>query len=126
MPTLDQAVAGYIKLRDRKKEIVDEHKEVLAPYNEKLLKLENWIQHELQSQGATNVKTGHGTAYLSTTTRPKVEDWNAFLDHIRANDLWSLLERRPCKQAVDEYIEGSGEVPPGVSIKREVNARVRR
>jgi hypothetical protein len=126
MPTLDQAVEGFIKLRNKKKEIETANKEILAPINDKMMKLENWIQQELQSQGATNVKTAHGTAYLSTTTKPKVEDWQTFLEYVRANDLWSLLERRPSKAAVDEFIESTEAVPPGLSITREVNARFRK
>lgn len=126
MADLDQAVAGYVQLRAMKKAMQDRHKEELAPLNEKMKKVEMWVHKQLNDMGATNAKTAHGTCYLSTTTKPKVEDWQAFIDFVRENDMWEMLERRPNKSAVDEFVEAQDDVPPGLSIQSEVNVRFRK
>ena len=36
MPTIKQVVEGYVRLRDHKKELQKQHKEQLAPINEKM------------------------------------------------------------------------------------------
>ena len=91
-----------------------------------MMKVEGWVHKKLNEMGATNAKTPHGTCYLSTITKPKVEDWGAFIDFVRENDMWALLERRPNKSAVDEYVEAQEDVPPGLSIQQETNVRFRK
>ena len=126
MATLDDAVGAYVKLRDMKKAMQEKHKEELAPINEKMLKVEGFVHRELNRLGAQNAKTPHGTCYLSTITKPKVEDWGAFINYVRKEDLWDMLDRRPNKTAVDEYVESTGDVPPGLSIQQETNVRFRK
>ena len=126
MPTIDSVVGGYIRLRDEKKRIAERQKEELAPLNAKLKKMEAWLQAQLQAQDALNMKTEHGTVYLSTTVSAKVEDRDAFFDFVRNNDMWAMLTSNVSKDAVEEFIESTGDVPPGVSVSRETNARVRK
>ena len=126
MPTIDSVVGGYIRLRDEKKRIAERQKEELAPLNAKLIKMEAWLQAQLQAQDALNMKTEHGTVYLSTTVKAKVEDRDAFFEFVRENDMWAMLTSAVSKDAVEEFIESTGDVPPGVSIDRETNARVRK
>ncbi len=126
MPTIDAVVGGYIRLRDEKKAIAERHKEELAPMNAKLKKMEAWLQQQLQAQDALNMKTEHGTVYLSTTVSAKVEDRDAFFEFVREQDMWAMLTSNVSKDAVEEFIESTGDVPPGVSVNRETNARVRK
>ena len=126
MPTIDSVVGGYIRLRDEKKRIAERQKEELAPLNAKLKKMEAWLQSQLQAQDALNMKTEHGTVYLSTTVSAKVEDRDVFFEFVREHDLWAMLTSAVSKDAVEEYIESTGDVPPGVSVNRETNARVRK
>lgn len=126
MPTLDQAVAAYIKLRDAKAALKKQHTEQLKPYNEKMLKLEGWMLAQLQKEGTQSSKTLSGTVYQSTLTKSVVRDWPAFIDHVRAENLWGLLEQRASKTGVEEYIEAVGNTPPGVEITKETFARIRK
>lgn len=126
MPTTEEVVRAYIKLRDEKKDIQDRHKEELAPFNDKLKKLEAWLLREMQQQGADSIKTPGGTAYQSTIVKPVVNDWDVLLQHVQDEGLWAMLERRVSKTAVEEYMESTGTAPPGVSISQETFARIRR
>lgn len=127
MPTIDNVVGGYIRLRDEKKRIAERQKDELAPFNAKMKKMEAWLQAQLNAQGTTNSKTTDGhTVYLSTTVNATVNDRDAFLEFVREHNLWAMLTAAVSKDAVEEFIESTGNAPPGVSVSRETNARVRR
>jgi len=126
MPNIDNAVAGYIQLRDMKKELEAKHKEELAPLNAKMIRLEAWLLNQLQEQGANNIKTPHGTTYVNTRNSVKAEDKEEFMKYIKENDMFGLLEVRPSKAAVEEFAESTGDLPPGVTISSELRAYVRR
>lgn len=126
MVTIDQAIAAYIIFRDKRDIKRKEQAAELAPYNEKLEKLENWLLYMLNKQGVESTRTDHGTAYKSVCTSTKIIDWDTTLDFIKANGLYHLLERRVSKKAVEEFIEAQGKPPEGVDIVREVRVNVRR
>lgn len=124
---LDTVIAGVLSLRDQIDKIKQRHKEELAPENQKLEKLESYLQSQLTLQGATSFAAkGVGTAFLQNVTSVTVEDWEATLGWIRNSELWEFLERRVSKTVVQEYIESQGAAPPGVNVRTEVEVRVRR
>lgn len=123
---IERAVEKFIQLRDKKKEITDGHKEELKPLNEAMIAIENAVQRILIDQGASNIKTPHGTAYLSTTTRPIVEDWSKLKPFILKNDLLDMLVRKVSPDAVTEFKESTGELPPGVVTNSETYCRFKR
>jgi hypothetical protein len=56
----------------------------------------------------------------------KVQDWESLLAFIRDKNMWELLDHRVAKSVVEDYLESTGEIPPGVDIKRETVVRIRR
>jgi hypothetical protein len=123
---VDDVVAAYVKLRDAKTEMARRHKDELEPICTGMEKLENWLQKRLLEQGADSFKTKHGTAFFQSATSATVKDWNATLDFILTNQEWSFLEARVNKTAVKDYIETTGDAPPGVDYKETLVVRVRR
>lgn len=123
---VDEIVAAYIKLRDMKDATSRRHKEELAPINEKMGKLEAWLQKHLQSEGVDSMKTKAGTAFLQSNSSATVKDWPATLEWVKDNDEWSFLEARVNKTAVKDYMESTGDIPPGVDFKTTIVTRVRR
>jgi hypothetical protein len=124
---IDVVIAGVLTLRDQIDAKKKAHKEELAPLNDKLNKLEAFLQSQLQLSGATSFAAkGVGTAYLQNVVGVTVEDWTATLDWIKANSLWEFLERRVSKTVVQEYMESQGDAPPGVKVNTEIEVRVRR
>jgi hypothetical protein len=122
----DDVVAAYIKLRDIKGNIERKHKEELKPINDNMHKLENWLASKLQEQGAESFKTKHGTAFFQTASSATVKDWAETLKFVQSKNEWSFLEARVNKTAVRDYIESTGNVPPGVDYRETVVVRVRR
>lgn len=123
---IKKLIAKYIETRDLKRTTQDKHKEELAPINNRLIKIENAMQRELQKSGVDSMKTSEGTAYLAHTTKARVEDWQALKEFLLENDLLDMVEKRVSKEAVEEFFESTGEYPPGVAISREVNTRFRK
>lgn len=123
---LEKAVRKFIFLRDEKKKITDRHKEELAPLNEAMKKIETLTMGVLIKQGSMNSKTPAGTVYLSTTTRPKIMDWKELRPFILENDLIDMMQMKLTPEAVDQYRESTGELPPGVAITSETFARFKK
>ena len=126
MADLNQVVAAYRTLRDKKKDIVAEHKEQLAPYNERLMQLEGFLMAMMDTAGLDSAKTPSGTAYKVTKAQAKVEDREAFIAFCIKEDLTHLLTAAASKTAVEEYIEDTGNEVPGVVITRVTTVNVRK
>lgn len=126
MTKIDDVIAAYVKLRDQRDALKKEQAAALAPFNEKLYKLELWLQRQLQDSGQQSAKTPSGTAFLQTDTSVTVEDFEAVLSFIRDTNLWQMLEHRVSKSVVTDYIESTKQMPPGVKITSEVVCRIRR
>ena len=123
---LDQITEMYIKIRDKKAAIAKRHKEELAPYNAKLEQVENAILAHFQKTGQTSSKTPHGTPYISTRTSATVDDRDAFIPFVVANKAYELLSNAIRKEALEEYIKETGEVPPGLKMSSMQTINVRR
>lgn len=121
MITMDQLVDAYVTQRDRLDALRAEQKEREAPVRAKIEYLEAAMQKLLLAQGATNVKTPHGTAYLQKWTSATVRSFDDVLAYVREHERWDLLERRVNKTAVMEI----GEVP-GVEVQTGQKVNVRR
>jgi hypothetical protein len=123
---VDDVIKAYVQMRDAADALEKQHKEELAPMRDKMRKVEHWLQNTLQSQGLTNFKSENGTAFLQGVSSVKVQDWESLLAFIRDKNMWELLDHRVAKSVVEDYLESTGEIPPGVDIKRETVVRVRR
>lgn len=123
---IGEYIAKYIALRDKREELMKKHKEELKPYNTMMLKLENMFQHAMDEDGVDSLKNADGTAFKSIKSSVTVEDWDSFIKYVRDNDLWYALEKRASKTAVEEILEETGELPPGLKISRTMKINVRR
>lgn len=126
MPTIEQAVSGYRKLRDQKKEVTDRHKEEVGPYNEKMEKIENWLGLQLQQQEAESIKTAEGTVYTTKTSSVKIGDWETALSYIIEHGLFHMLERKLSPKDIAAFVEEEQSDFPGTKITFNTNVRVRK
>lgn len=122
----DSVIKAYVKTRDTIDAIKKQHTEALRPYYEKLEKLEGWLQKTMNAMNVTALKGESGTAFTKTEVSAKVDEWEATLAYILANNRYELLEKRVSKSVVMEHIETFGTDVPGVSVKRETVVQVRR
>lgn len=124
--TLEEIVAYYVQLRDKKASIEADSKAKVAKINEALNKLEGIILKTFDETGMESAKTAAGTAYKSTQTKASVADRDAFFAFVKDHDAWEMLPSSVNKTAVAEYKAANDDLPPGVNWREEVTIGVRR
>jgi hypothetical protein len=82
----------------------------------KQAELADWFAIRAAEEGLQTVPTPHGTAYWSTRYSATVADPSAFKDFVIEHKLFDMLENRASSVAVKSYIDGNGEVPPGINF----------
>jgi phage host-nuclease inhibitor protein Gam len=124
---LSEAVSLYIQLRDKKAEMKAEFDATIAPLNEKMDRLEAKLLDVFNKTGMDSVKTENGTAYTAVRTTASIADREAFMEFVKANEEWSLLEVRASKTAIEQFRDSNNnELPPGVNIRSERVVNIRR
>lgn len=124
---LSEAVTLYIQLRDKKAQMKSDFDASVAPLNEKMEKLEAKLLDVFNKTGMDSVKTEHGTAYTAVRTTASVADREAFMDFVKANEEWSLIEVRAAKTAIEQFRDNNdNELPPGINIRSERVVNIRR
>ena len=123
---LDDLIGKYIKIRDGRDELKQQHAEELKRFTNALTKIEQTILAEFNDTGQESAKTSNGTAYRSTRTSAKVADRDAFFDFVKSNDAFDFLESRANKNAVEAYLDENGELPPGIDVTRVITINIRR
>lgn len=126
---LEDLVAKYVALRDRKAALEAAHKEKLAPLNSAMDKVEGLLLRALNDIGgeAASIKTASGTAYITHRTSAKVRDWEGFFEgYVVPNAAWHMVNRACNKTAVAEFIEEYQTPPPGIEWVREAAVNINR
>jgi phage host-nuclease inhibitor protein Gam len=124
---LSEAVSLYIQMRDKKAQMKADFEASVAPLTEKMDKLEAKLLDVFNKTGMDSVKTEFGTAYATTRTTASVADREAFMEYVKANEEWALLEVRTSKTAVEQYRSANdNELPPGINLREERVVNIRR
>lgn len=126
MANVETIVAAYIQVRDQKAELKAKQAEEMKRFDEALGKLEGMALAALQQAGAESLRTSAGTVYQSTRTSATVADKSAFMDYVKDNGAYDLLDVRANKTAVEDFLSQHQDTPPGVVIRREVTVGFRR
>lgn len=124
-PTVEAIVDRYVKLRDRKAQMKKEYEASVSAIDDALTRCENYLLGVLDQQGAESIKTGSGTAYVSTKATASVADKEAFLQFVRTSEEWAMLDVRANKTTVEQFRKEHHDNPPGVKWNelRTVNVR---
>lgn len=123
---MEELVEKYIELRDKKSELSAAYKAKTAKLDTVLTKIEGILLQQFDELKMESVRTKAGTAYKSTRVSATVADWDHTLDFIKQHELWNMLEHRVSKQAVEQFKEEHGDLPPGVNWREEIVVNVRR
>lgn len=123
---LDDIVARYVALRDKKAQLKAKYDADVAEIERGLERCEAYFLQRMQEQGLEALPTSAGTAYKSVQRSFKVADWDSFLPFVREHGLWTMLEKRAAKSAVEEYVTAHNDLPPGLDSHAKVVVNVRR
>ena len=106
----------FIGLRDKRSKRKADYDADDADDKYKQNKIETEFLRRFNERGIDNVSSREfGTAYRSTRVSATVGDWEPFLEHVKEQGAWELLERRVNKSAVKEFREANDDLPPGVN-----------
>ncbi|HWG89119.1 MAG TPA: hypothetical protein VN679_15145 [Candidatus Acidoferrales bacterium] len=122
----DTVTAAYIKLRDQRSELKKAYDQEDQVLKDKMDRLETWLMETMQATNATQLGTAHGTAYIQTQYKASCSDWPTFWGFVADNGRFDMLEKRVSSKTVNEYIEETGDAPPGVNVAAELKVVVRR
>lgn len=124
---LSEAVSLYIELRDKKAQLKADYDKLVAPVQQKMDVLEAKLLDVFNQTGMDSVKTESGTAYASVRTTASVADREVFMDFVKNNSEWDLLEVRAAKAAIDQYRSmNDDKLPPGINLREERVVTIRR
>lgn len=125
---LDELVANYIKLRDKKSQLKKQYDEKVAKVDAVMDKMEAIILKTFKDSGIDSARTDAGTAYISTRTSATVASREEFLSWVLQDpDERSIfLENRVSKVAVEQFKAANDDLPPGVNFRSELVVGVRR
>ncbi len=123
---METRIAQYVGLRDKIKELDDQHKAKMKPYREMLEKLNNMLLANLLTVGGNSVATDAGTAYVTTKKSATLADTAAFRRFVIGGELWDLIDMKANAPAVEAFIEEHKSPPPGVNFTTHNEVGVRR
>ena len=125
---LDELVANYIKLRDKKSQLKKQYDEKVAKVDAVMDKMEAIILKTFQDSGIDSARTDAGTAYISTRTSATVGSREELFQWIQEDfeERSIFLENRVSKVAVEQFKAANDDLPPGINFRSEVTVGVRR
>jgi hypothetical protein len=88
--------------------------------------VEDQILTALDATGQESARTEFGTASITVNHYASCSDPDAFVDFVRQNDAWELMERRAASVPCRAWEEEHGQLPPGVKINSVRGIGVRR
>lgn len=119
-------VAMYVQLRDQ---LAEEKAAFVAKeraIKERMARIEGQLMEKMGELEVDSLKTPAGTAYLNERVSVLTSDKTAFLDYVRENEAWDLLQVQGAKSGIQEYVLENNDVPPGISITRMQTVGIRR
>lgn len=124
---IGELIENYIRVRDKKKELDEEHKKRMEPYTELLEQMNGALLAALDAAGTDSIsKTGVGTAYRTTKRSASLENPDEFQRHVIGAQDWDLLDWKANITAVMDFAEKNNALPPGVRVSQRVEVGVRR
>jgi len=125
--TADKLVKAYIKMRDKRAELKAAYEEQDNAIKEQMELVESNLLETCKATGAESIKTAHGTAIRSISTRYWTGDWGAMHKFIRDHDALDLVERRISQLAMKNFLrENPDLLPPGLNVDNRYTVTVRR
>lgn len=125
--TADRLVKVYIKMRDKRAEIKAAYEAQDNEIKEQMEMVESNLLEICKTTGAESIKTAHGTAIRSMSTRYWTGDWGAMHKFIRDHDALDLVERRISQLSMKNFLrENPDLLPSGLNVDNKYTVTVRR
>ncbi len=120
MSTVGAKIDALHALREDKRQL----EELLKAKAQEIDLVENELIELMDQQNISKSTGTKATVSITTSTKPSVEDWDAFYAFIGKNKYYHLLERRPSVTGCRELFDTKGKIPGVVPFtQRKLNIR---
>jgi len=125
--TADKLTAAYIKIRDKRAEILQEYEKQDNQLKEQLEIISNELLALCKETGAESLRTSAGTVIRTVKTRFWTNDWSSMYDFIREHDIPQLLEQRIHQTNMKGFLADNPHLlPAGLNQDSKYSISVRR
>jgi hypothetical protein len=125
--SVDKLVAVYIKMRDKRAELLREYEEEDGLVKVQMEVVESKLLQLCKEIGADKLGSKHGTVMRSVKTRYWTSDWGAMHKFILEHKMPELLERRISQTTMKQLLEENPELMPmGLNTDSKYSVTIRR
>jgi uncharacterized protein YqeY len=123
----DKLVAVYIKMRDKRAELLREYEDSDSGVKTQMELVEAKLLELCKSVGADSLKTKHGTVMRGVKTRYWTSDWASMHKFILEHQMPDLLEKRISQSTLKQLLDENPDLmPPGINVDSKYSVTVRR
>ena len=124
---VDRLVAAYIKMRDKRSELLRAYEEEDEAIKTQMDMVESKLLDLCKTIGADSLKTQHGTIIRSVKTRYWTSDWESMHKFILEHKMPDLLEKRVSQSTMKQLLEENPDLmPKGMNIDSRYAVTIRR
>ena len=125
--SVDRLVAAYIKMRDKRAELLREYEEVDGTVKAQMEAVESKLLDLCKEIGADTLGSKHGKVMRTVKTRYWTSDWDSMHKFILEHKMPELLERRISQTTMQQLLEENPEImPPGLNTDSRYTVTIRR
>ena len=123
----DKLVKTYVKIRDKRKELVDQYEKEDNNLKEALELIESELLEMCKETGADSLRTEFGTVTRRVAKRYWTNDWHSFHEFLKEHGALELLEKRIAQTNMSTFLEENRDLlPPGLNVDSRYTVTVRR
>ena len=125
--SVDKLVAVYIKMRDKRAEILRNYEEADSTVKTQMEVVETKLLDICKEIGVDRLGSTHGTVMRTVMTRYWTSDWESMHKFILENKMPELLERRISQTTMKQLLEENPErMPMGLNTDSKYSVTIRR
>ena len=125
--SVDKLVAVYIKMRDKRAELLRDYEEADSTVKAQMELVETKLLDTCKEIGVDRLGSKHGTVMRTVKTRYWTGDWESMHKFILENKMPELLERRISQTTMKQLLEENPELMPmGLNTDSKYSVTIRR
>lgn len=123
----EKLVSAYIKMRDKRSELLREYEAEDGAIKEQMEMVEGKLLELCKTVGADSLKTKNGTVIRSVKTRYWTSDWESMHKFILEHQMPELLEKRVSQSTMKQLLDENPDMmPPGMNVDSKYAVTIRR
>ena len=125
--SVDKLVAVYIKMRDKRAELLRDYEEADSTVKAQMELVETKLLDTCKEIGVDRLGSKHGTVMRTVKTRYWTGDWESMHKFILEHKMPELLERRISQTTMKQLLEENPELMPmGLNTDSKYSVTIRR